>query len=77
MMMKVRVHTEQVSKAHSILCYLELSSRSKVGTSSSCLVTMPKEALTATESDPLMLNPTSLMRWFPNRPLRATSDLSS
>lgn len=57
--------------------YLELSSRSNVGTSSSCLVTMPNEALTATESEPLMLNPTSLIRWFPNRPLRARSDLSS
>ena len=57
--------------------HLELSSLSRVGTSTSCLVTMPKEALTATESEPVMLKPTSFIRWFPSLPFRATSDLSS
>lgn len=60
-----------------LFSYLELSSRSNVGTSSSCLVTMPNEALTATESELLRLKPTSLIRWFPRRPFRVTSDLSS
>lgn len=56
---------------------LVVSSLSNVGTSTSCLVTMPNEALKATESDPATSKPTSFIIWFPLLPLSETSDLSS
>lgn len=40
---------------------LVVSSLSNVGTSTSCLVTMPNEALKATESDPAISKPTSFL----------------
>lgn len=43
-------------------------SLSNVDTSTSCLVTTPNEAFTATESDPATLIPTSFTIWLPRLP---------